>query len=675
MIPRKLILSALAGTMLGSAAHAAPLQPRPVDRFIGGIMGNPTSVAQINARCAAYSREANRRIVAAEKAQGPATTARTLQAYDDLQNLLIAGSGEFGMYREVMADDARRGAGAACEVKLQQLANRISLSRPMYDRLKAIPTAGLDAPTALYLGRILASFERAGVALPAAQRKQAQALSDRISDLGTQFEKAIADSRTSIKADPAELDGLPADYIAAHKPGPDGKVEITTAYPDIIPAMTYARSEALRQRLYETYFQRGYPENDKLLREMLDKRDALAKLVGRKDAAALALEDKMIASPDKVEDLLGKLYAAALPAAKRDLARKLSFWQQEHPGAASYGVWNNSYITQQVQKRDFSYDRQEARQYFTYDRVRDGILGLTQDLFGVSIQRWNTPVWAKGVEAYQVFDHGKLIGRFYFDSHPRPGKYEHANQIPLRSGLAGRSLPEGALVMNLPGGDGGAALMEHNDVETFLHEFGHLIHHIFGGQSARWAGQSGVSTEWDFVEAPSQMLEEWVYDYDTIKTFAINGKGEVIPRDLVAKMNKARYFNIGMSDMTQLGYANVSLGLHRGPAPADLGARTRALYGAFTLQPLPETAQLQDSFGHLNGYSAIYYTYQWSKVIALDMFTRFDAAGLHDKATAAAYRAKVLSPGGTRPAADLVSDFLGRPINLDAYKADMDKDQ
>jgi thimet oligopeptidase len=229
--------------------------------------------------------------------------------------------------------------------------------------------------------------------------------------------------------------------------------------------------------------------------------------------------------------------------------------------------------------------------------------------------------------------------------------------------------------MNLPAGDHSTGLMEHNDVVTFLHEFGHMLHLIFAGQTPRWASQSGVTTEWDFVEAPSQMLEEWVYDYATLKQFAVNAKGEPIPEALVAKMNKARYFDLGMSDMRQLGLSNISLGLHKGPAPAEIGARVRELDAVYDPLPLPAFTQMQDAFGHLTNYSAVYYTYRWSKVIADDMFTRFRARGLRDQATALRYRRMVLAPGGSKPAAELVQDFLGRPISLDAYKAEVAMDK
>jgi thimet oligopeptidase len=292
-------------------------------------------------------------------------------------------------------------------------------------------------------------------------------------------------------------------------------------------------------------------------------------------------------------------------------------------------------------------------------------------MFGVDIRPLKAPTWDKLVESYEMYDHGKLIGRFYFDSHPRPGKYEHANSVPLRAGTRAQ-VPVGILVMNLPAGKG---LMEHNDVETFLHEFGHLLHGMFGGQNQRWAYQSGVATEWDFVEAPSQMLENWVYDYDTLKGFAVDASGKTIPRDLVEKMNKARYFSLGMDDMRQLGLSNVSLQYYLGAAPADLGQVARANQGKYDILPPAPYSQFQDSFPHLANYAAAYYTYRWSIVIADDMFTQFQTKGLRDPATAARYRQLVLAPGGTKPAAELVQDFLGRPISIDAYRAKMNKDQ
>jgi len=662
------------GTILG-AAGPAMAAPRPVDTFVGTILADAPDAATINARCNAYAAEINRQITALEHEKGKATVNGTLQRFDDIGVLIASASGESGLYREVMADDVRRNAGADCEVRISTIGNKLGLSRPVYERLKAIDAAKADPATRLYLKRTLGAFERAGIALPAAQRAKAQAIQDRLSELGTTFEKNIADGGASIEADPAELAGLPQDFIDAHKPGANGKVKITTATPDYGPVMSYAASDALRKRLYTVYMNRAYPQNDAALRQMLDLRQQLSAMLGRKDYAALVLEDKMLDTPAKVEALIAEMAAAAKPAGDRDLAKKLTALKAIDPAAAKLEPWASAFVTQKVQRDLYSFDSQEVRKYFAYNNVRDGILKLTQDLFDVEIRPWKTAKWDPLVETYEVYDHGKLIGRFYFDSHPRPGKYEHANAVPLRAGIAGRTVPLAALVMNLPAGDHTTGLMQHGDVETFLHEFGHLLHHIFGGQTQRWAGQSGVATEWDFVEAPSQMLEEWVYDYDTLKTFAVDAKGNPIPPALVEKLNNARYFNLGMGDMGQLAYSNVSLGLHRGPAPADIGGKVRELANAYAMVPLPDFTQFQDSFGHLSGYSAIYYTYRWSKVIADDMFTQFQKHGMRDKATALRYRQLVLAPGGTKPAAQLVQSFLGRPISLDAYKEAVAKDK
>ncbi|RYG94381.1 MAG: tetraacyldisaccharide 4'-kinase, partial [Alphaproteobacteria bacterium] len=300
---------------------------------------------------------------------------------------------------------------------------------------------------------------------------------------------------------------------------------------------------------------------------------------------------------------------------------------------------------------------------FLYDNVRDGILALTEDLFKLDIREWDTPTWHEDVEAYEVVEGGKVIGRFYFDNHPRQGKYTHANMIPLRAGLQGRTVPVGALVQNFPEGK-----MEHGQVETFLHEFGHMLHGILGGQSHRWFGTSGITNEWDFVEAPSQVLENWVYDYDTLSRFAKNEKGETIPRELVEKMNAARYFGLGLSDMRQLGLSNISLKFHEGVPQGNLGDLTRQYEGKFDPMGYPTGTQMQDAFGHLNGYSAAYYTYRWSVVVADDMFTRFAKEGLRNPQTAADYRNFILAPGGSGPSAALVKQFLGRDISLDAYR-------
>ena len=658
----------LAGSsVISSTAFAAERPPLPPI-----LPGNPTA-AQIDQRCdmfVARSTELQRSIEASNETP---SVDGTLATFDQVVQTLISGVLEAQLYREVSATPESRSAGEKCEVRIGAQFNQLTLSRPIYDRVKAIKAPAGDAATQRYLTHLLGAFERSGIGLDDAGRAKAKALSDEISKLTTEFEANIPKGQRTITATPAELDGLPQDFLDAHKPGSDGRITLKTDYTDYLPVMTYAKSRDLRQRFYREFQQRAHPLNEPILRDLINKRDDLAKLVGRPNYAALNFEDRMMNTPEKVQTLMDQMAEAARPAAARDYAKKLAVLQQLQPGATKLEPWDNAYVERLVQKQSYGFDREEARKYFAYDNVRDGILKLTEDMFGVDIRPWNTPTWDKLVEAYEMYDQGRLIGRFYFDSHPRPGKYEHANAVPLRWVVDGQ-IPEAALVMNLPAGKG---LMEHDDVVTFLHEFGHLIHDIFGGQKQRWAYQSGIgiSTEWDFVEAPSQMLENWVYDYDTLKQFAFDASGKPIPRELVEQMNRARYFGIGMDELRQIAYSNVSLQYYLGRAPADLGAAARAADAKYNPLPLPDYAQFQDSFSHLGGYGAAYYTYRWSLVIADDLFTQFEKNGLRDRATAERYRSLVLARGGTKPAADLLSDFLGRPVSFEAFRAKMEKDR
>lgn len=663
-------MRAVVGLFLGSSVLATPVMA--AQPLIPPVLTGAPTAAQINKRCDYYVAQSTAMRTALEKSAGPATVNTTLRKYDRLVELLGDAGGEAGMYREVAMTAPARDAGQKCEVRISSEYNKLGLSRPIYDKLKAIKVPAADHVTGYYMTRTLGGFERSGVGLDAAGRAKAQAVSDEIAKLSTEFEANIPKGQKTIEADPAELDGLPQDFIDSHKPGADGKITLRTDYTDYVPVMTYAKSAALRERFYHAYNHRAYPENDQVLRDLINKRDEFAKLLGRPNYATLNFEDRMLDTPDKVQNLMDEMSAAAKPAGERDYAKKLAALQQLDPSATKLNPWDSAYVGQLVQKQSYGYDRQEARKYFQYDNVRDGILKLTQDMFGVEIRPWKTPVWDPLVESYEMYDHGKLIGRFYFDSHPRPGKYEHANSVPLRAGTAAGQIPVGILVMNLPAGK---ELMEHSDVETFLHEFGHLLHGIFGGQNQKWAGQSGVATEWDFVEAPSQMLENWVYDYDTLQNFAVDTQGNTIPKSLVDQMNKARYFSLGMDDMRQLGLSNTALQYYLGPAPADLGAAARTYDAKYDLLPPTPDSQWQDAFPHLAGYGAAYYTYRWSIVIADDMFTQFQQHGLRDPATAKRYRELVLAPGGTKPAGELVADFLGRPISLDAYKAKLAKDQ
>lgn len=663
-------LTLLAGAALVALTGAAPAPAaRSLDAFLATPHLNPRSPAEFAAACDAYLAKAAAIRADLEREKGPARLGTTFRKYDDLALVLGAASGDSGVVTQTNLDPATRDSARACSQKIESLGNEIALSRPIYARLKAIDAKAAPADTRLILERAIAQYDRGGVGADDSTRARIKALQDRISENSIAFERNIADGRKEVTATPAELAGLPADYVAAHKPGPDGRVHITTDYPDLGPVQSYASNEGLRRRLFEANLQRAWPANDALLRRIFADRAELAALLGRPNYATLITEDKMIGSPANASKFLDEIATVVDAPARRDLGKMLVRLKAIDPAATSVPAWSTAYLSQLIRKEQYAVDPQEVRQYFAYDNVRDGILQLTRDLFGVQIRKWDTPLWAPEVEAYEMLEGGKVIGRFYMDNHPREGKYSHANVIPIRTGLTDRALPVGILVCNFPAGDHSTGLMEHRDVETFLHEYGHLLHVIFAGRQ-HWAQQGPFGLEWDFVEAPSQMLENWVWDYETLRRFAVNAKGEPIPKALVEKMNQARGFTEAFGDARQLGLSAASLAYHQSPpGDADLTGVYRAAYERYSPIPLPEGVHPEASFGHLTGYSAIYYTYMWSKTISTDLFTRFEQEGLRNPATAKRYRERVLAPGSSKPAATLVADFLGRPLSLDAYRA------
>ncbi|MEA3052372.1 MAG: thimet oligopeptidase [Sphingomonadales bacterium] len=670
---RRIGLHLLAGAGLAAVAVAAPAATdqatRSVDTFLATTHINPRSPAEFAAACDAYLARAAAIRADLERETGPARAEKTFRKFDNLSYVLGAVSGDAGVVTQTSLDPAIRDAGRACTQKLDALTTEISLSRPIYARLKAIDAAAAPADARFLLERAIAQYDRAGVGADEATRTRIKALQDRISEKSIAFERNIADGRTEVTATPAELAGLPADYVAAHPPGQDGLIRISTDYPDLGPVLSYAENEGLRRRLYEANLTRAYPANDELLRQIFADRAELARLLGRPNYATLITEDKMIGSPANAAKFLDEIATVVDAPSRRDLNRMLTRLKAIDPAATAVPAWSTNYLSQLIRKEEYAVDPQDVRQYFAYDNVRGGILRLTEDLFKVQIRKWETPLWAPGVEAYEMLEGGRVIGRFYMDNHPREGKYTHANVIPIRTGLTDRALPVGILVCNFPAGDHKTGLMEHRDVETFLHEFGHLLHLMFAGRQ-RWAQQGPFGLEWDFIEAPSQMLENWVWDYETLRRFAVNAKGEPIPAPLVEKMNRARGFTEAFGDARQLGLSATSLAYHLSPpGEKDLTDVYRTAYDRYSPIPVPAGLHPEASFGHLTGYSAIYYTYMWSKTISTDLFTRFEKEGLRNPATARRYREMVLAPGSSKPAATLVADFLGRPLSLDAYRA------
>jgi thimet oligopeptidase len=604
------------------------------------------------------------------RAAGPRDVEGTLRAFDAAFSALGEAASRASLARNVHPDPALRAAGEAAEQEVDALSTELSLDRGLYDALVALDGSGLDRATRHLLEKSLRDFRRAGVDRDEPTRARVRALREELVRIGQEFGRNIKDDVRRVELDPGELAGLPEDWRRAHPPGPGGKVTVTTDNVDYVPFMTYARSARAREQLWRLYRLRGHPRNLDVLSRMLSGRAELARVLGYPSWAAYVTEDKMIGSAEAAGEFIERIAVAAAARMRRDHDQLLARKQKDVPGAAAVEPWDSAYLQERIKAEQYGFDSQSVRPYFQYARVKDGVLDVTARLFGIAYRRVDAPVWHPDVEAYDVTEGERLLGRVYLDMHPREGKYKHYAQFTLSSGQRDVRLPEGVLVCNFPRpAPGSPALMEHGDVKTFFHEFGHLLHHVLGG-ATRWAGQSGVATEWDFVEAPSQMLEEWVWDPDVLAGFARHvDTGEPIPAPLVKRMKAADEYGKGLMVRQQMFYAATSLELHRrDPAGLDTTALVAEMQERYTPFRHVEGTYFQESFGHLDGYSAIYYTYMWSLVIAKDLFGPFRAAGLMSPEPARRYRTAILEAGGSKPAAELVQDFLGRPYGFDAYE-------
>src|SRR5437667_20877 len=410
------------------------------------------------------------------------------------------------------------------------------------------------------------------------------------------------------------------------------------------------------------------------LARLIGKRDELARLLELDHFADYITADKMIETADAARAFLSKVANVAEPRAHEDYNEILARKRRDVPEAEALERWDLNYYTEIVRAESYAFDAKLLRPYFEFRRVRDGLFSLTSRMFGVRYRRISgTAVWHPSVQVDDLHRGRRRIGRFYLDLHPRKDKYTHAAAAGLVVGTAGHRLPQAALMCNFPDPDGGhgPALMDFSEVETFFHEFGHLLHGLLSG-GVRWGRNAMGGIEWDFVEAPSQMLEEWVRDPEVLRTFALHHEtGEPLPADVIAQMRRAEAFGRAYEVQRQLLYATLSLLYYtRDAAGIDTTAVLREAHSRFPLIPHFEGTHFQCNFGHLNGYSAIYYTYMWSLVIAKDLFSRFRAhRSLLDPAEAARYRDLILGRGREKPAAELVRDFLGREMRFGPFEA------
>jgi len=629
-----------------------------------------STAATITERNAALVARA-RTLFAELEAQTPAEPRALIAQVDELQLVLQNAGSEVGVLSEVHPDLAVRESAERLAREVTRLSTAVSQSARIHGALAALDVKTFDAPERRMVELTLRDMRRAGAALDPAGQQRAQELRERITALSQDYSRNVRDDVRTVKLAPSALEGLPVDYVSAH-PVEGGVVRVTTDPPDMQPLMAYSRDRAARKTLATAYQDRA-PGNRAVLEALRLARHELATLLGYPSWAAYNIEDKMAGTPEEVDAFLSQVSDVARGPAERTAAELLAIARRDDPAAERVGDWDIAYHLNVLKTERLRFDPRSVRPYLEYRAVRQAILDLAAELFRMTFTPIDLPdSWHPSVEHFEVTMDGRPAGRISLDMHPREGKNKWFFSFGMVAGIKGRQLPHNVLVCNFPDPSraGGPALMEHSHVVTFFHEFGHLVH----GLARRDVPYARLArpAENDFMEAPSRFLEDHIFDLAVLRRFAKHIEtGEPIDAQLVDRLRAAREFGQALTAERSVTQSRLALALHAGD-PRGTDARTIASEVAARTSRL---AELKDTNHPVNwthmsneSYSASYYTYLWSNVIANDLASAF-TDGLLDTVRTVRYRDLVLAPGGTKPAAEAVAEFLGRPYRFDAFAA------
>ena len=623
------------------------------------------SADEINQACDSGLAGADTRLKALEKRKADAGW---IHAYDKFaaDNEDVANDIDFSQY--VATEGALRDAAQACSLRWSEFYSALNQNPLVYKSLKAAPAK--DAIDRELKRVSLEVFEAGGVALPPAQRARVKEILDKLAALEQQFNKNLRDAGTKVRFTEAELKGVPVNAWKNAPRDADGSVVLTTAYPQLVPVLQSAESSAARERMWRAKFTEGGEANLALMAQAGQLRHELAGLFGIDNYADFKLRDKMAGNAATAWHFLDEVKSTVAAGDVKDTEelRVAKAKDQGTPLAETQiKHWDTSYYSERLRRERYSVDQEAFRPYFPPEQSLRFVMKVVEKMMGVRYRQVDVPAWAPGVETFVVTDvaSGKDIAQLYVDLYPRDGKFNHAAVWGLRSSSTALNRhPAAALVVNLD--NKGLTL---DEMQTLLHEFGHSVHNNLS--ATRYAQQAGTSTMHDFVEAPSQMLEEWVYDKKVLKVMAeVCPACKPVPDELLDKASAARDFAKGSRYARQHLYASYDLALNTKDTPAPMPlwikmeGETPLGYEKGSLFP--------SGFAHLmsDGYGAGYYGYLWSLVIAMDLRTAFEKDKLDPK-VGMAYRNKVLAQGSQQPAPELVKNFLGRPWNSGAFFADL----
>ena len=679
MKPKNTALALLALPFLALSCANVANEPQALDApGVVQAQGDPSPIADVIA-------EANAAIeVIVSRPAEERTFENSVKAVDDIQAGCFMGARMTSFMSNVSTDAAERELGRRASSDLSGWFDELYKHEGLYKVLVSFEPQldRLEGVEKHYLEVLLRDYRRNGMGLGEEERGRLLEIDRELTELGLAFRQAIDEDETTAFFTPEESRGVPQRFLDS-LPRSAGmyKVGLKGAAPSYF--FGYCEVPETRQKLSLLYGLRGGTGNVDRLERMIRLRDEKSDLLGFETYAHYVTQTRMSANPENVQafyaDLRPKLREKALKDKEQFTAAK-----REHTGDpdAEMNSWDFSFYKNWLMKERYAVDTQVVRQYFSMDSVTQGMFEVYEELFGIrfteitarAIEAGEPMIWHEDVRLFQVHDeaNGELLGEFYTDLHPRQGKYSHAAQFPLnirKRWLDGSlTLPRVALVCNFTKPTvTEPSLLSHGEVETYFHEFGHCLHSIL--TEVEYYEFAGTSVARDFVEAPSQMLENWIWNAEILGRFARHYEtGEPLPDAVLQGMVAAKNLGSGLSAEGQVYLGTMDLTFHSDPTgEVDTTAVREDVYAKTRLFPVAENLHGQGSFGHLVGYQASYYGYLWSLVYAQDMFSRFEADGIMNPRTAREYRQLVLARGGTVPALQMVTEFLGREPNADAF--------
>ncbi len=602
----------------------------------------------------------------ANQALTPEEDSQTLTRWNALDMAIDDVIGPIGLMAAVMPDKAAREASEACDLQFSNLKTALHQNIAVYERLQRATAA---TPVERQVKSVLLEeFADAGAALAPDRRAEVKTILDQLDSLGIEFSRNTRENLAPVQFVATELAGMPEDYLASHQPNEAGIITLALNYPDFMPFMDNAVNVEARQRYYTAFNRIGGDRNLAILNQAAALRKQLATIFGNTSYAEYVIARRMAGTPAKVLAFLDSVKDKIREVEKRDLEilrqAKAEFLQKPL-AEVKLDRWDLPFYTERVRRSKFAVDQNALRKYFPTEASLNWLFDLAKRLYGVNFVAASVPVWHKDVRYYDILDaDGKRIAGAYFDLFPRDGKYNHAAVWPVRgaSTRADRQ-PISAMVANL-----NRQGLDHQELETLLHEFGHMLHGTLS--RTEFNALAGTNVRRDFVEAPSQMLEEWARNSETLALIRNHCRDcPAVDGDLLKRINRARQFAAGILYGRQHLLASYDMAM-AGPEPGDSLATYQKLEAATPLGVTPGTT-FPSHFDHLlGGYAAGYYGYMWSEVLAQDMASQWHGK-LLDATVSRRYLDSVLSRGGEVPPDQMVRNFLGREPSPEPFFAEI----